>query len=130
MYLRKRSDTITYMGTKRKEITLSASEGTCAGPFWDGFCEIGDCEELWIDGTCYKVDITGLKEWFLKADRYDPYTDMCEFIAEGFDEWVNEGYRHALMLRKTLPKDIDLYYGFWKNFGDAQWYYCKAYMVI
>ena len=67
----------------------------------------------------------------MNPSSFDPYSDVeKEFNAIGFDEWVNQGYKYAVMLREFLPKDIDVYYGFWKDFGDNNWRYCKAYITL
>ena len=71
-------------------------------------------------------DIAGLKEWHSKTDIYDPYTSHTEFQIDGFEDWVNEGYRFAMQIRKLLPDYVSLYYGFWHNFGDNEWRYCKS----
>jgi hypothetical protein len=106
------------------------AEDTYSGPFWDeDSCEIGRTDALYIDKKEYKVDFPGFKEWYNKADKYDPFTDVEVFQKEGFDEWVNQGYFYAVMLRNMLPLDIDVYYGFWKDFGDGNWRYCKAYIT-
>ena len=47
-----------------------------------------------------------------------------------FDNWVNQGYQYAVMLRELLPNDIKVYYAFWKDFGDKNWRYCKAYISL
>ena len=114
-----------------KQVILHA-ESAYVGPFWENdFCNIGDYNELWIDDVKYEIDFPGFKEWFLQADQFDPYSDVeKEFNAIGFDEWVNQGYKYAVMLREFLPKDIDVYYGFWKDFGDNNWRYCKAYITL
>lgn len=65
----------------------------------------------------------------LCADKFDPYTDISEFTTEGREEWVNEGHRLAVEVRKLLPKNVDLYYGFWHQFGDSKWRHCRAYIA-
>ena len=70
----------------------------------------------------------GIKEWFQKTDKYDPYTDIEEFTIVGMEEWINQGYEYAKQILKILPKDIKLYYCFWHNFGDGKWRHCEAYI--
>lgn len=75
----------------RKKVILHA-EDTCSGPFWDeDSCEIGRTDAFFVKGKEYKVDFPGFKEWYDKADVYDPFTDVANFQKEGFDKWVNEG---------------------------------------
>ncbi len=114
---------------ERKQVTLHA-ETTSAGPFWDGFCNIGEYNELWIDDVKYDITFPRFKEWYNQADKFDPYSDVDVFQINGFDDWVNQGYEYAVMLRKLLPKEIDVYYGFWKDFGDGYWRYCRAYITL
>lgn len=47
---------------------------------------------------------------------------------EGMEEWINQGHEYATQVNKLLPKDIDLYYGYWHQFGDGKWRFCKAYL--
>lgn len=48
-----------------KQVILHA-ETTSVGPFWeDGFCNIGEYNELWIGNVKYDIDFPGFKEWFL-----------------------------------------------------------------
>lgn len=115
---------------KRKRIILHA-DCTSSGPFWENdFCEIGRTDAFYIDNKEYKVDFPRFNEWYNKADMYYPFNDVEEFQKEDFDEWVKQGYFYAVMLRKMLPLDIDVYYGFWKDFGDGYWRYCKAYITL
>lgn len=116
---------------EEKQVILFA-ENSCVGPFWEnGFCNIGDCNELWVDDVMYRIDFPGFKEWYMQADKYDPYSDVeVKFNAAGYDDWVKQGYKYAVMLRKLLPQEIDVYYAFWKDFGDNQWRYCKAYITL
>ena len=65
--------------------------------------------------------IVGLKEWFMQANKYEPYTDIAQFTTEGIEEWINQGYEFAKQLRSIIPKDIKLYYGYWHQFGDGKW---------
>jgi hypothetical protein len=90
---------------------------------------IGDCDGVWIDETFYKIEFPGFVDWYRKADIFDPYSDVATFQTNGFEEWINQGYEYAVMLREMLPSDVDVYYGFWKDFGDKRWIFCKAYIV-
>lgn len=112
------------------KVVVLHAESTFVGPFWEenDFCNLGDIDEFWIDDIKYNVDFPGFKDWFMKSDMYDPYSDIDVFTLDGFDEWVNQGYIYATMLRELLPKEITVFYGFWKNFGDDNWRYCKAYI--
>ena len=114
---------------KTKQVILFA-ENTFVGPFWENsFCNIGEYNELWIEDVKYDIDFPGFKEWYMQADMFDPYSDVeCEFNVAGFDNWVNQGYKYAIMLRELLPADITVYYAFWKDFGDNNWRYCSAYI--
>ena len=113
-----------------KSITFMA-EDAFSGPFWDEEgTDIGDCESFFIDDVEYDVtSLCGLKEWFLQANKFDPYTDVGTFTNKGREEWVNQGYEYVKLLRKMIPKNIALYYGFWHQFGDGYWRYCKAYIA-
>lgn len=119
------------MEDKQIKITFEANT-TYNGVFWDEneFCEIGDLEDIFLkNGKSIKLPaIQGLKEWHEKADIYDPYSSVTDFQIEGYEEWVNEGYRLAKAIKSFLPDYISLYYGFWHNFGDDNWTYCKAYI--
>ena len=44
------------------------------------------------------------------------------------EEWINQGYRYALQVRDMQPEDIALYYGYWHQFGDGEWRFCRAYI--
>ena len=44
------------------------------------------------------------------------------------EDWINQGYEYATQVNKMLPQDINLYYGYWHQFGDGKWIYCKAYL--
>ena len=90
---------------------------------------IGDYESFYIGDDEYSLSsLKGLKEWFMQADKYDPYTDVAQFTTEGMEEWINRGYEYAKQIREILPKDIDLYYAFWHQFGDGKWRHCEAYL--
>ena len=112
------------------KIVILHAEDTYSGPFWDDdSCMIGDCDGVWIDETFYKIEFPGFVDWYRKADIFDPYSDVTIFQTNGFEEWINQGYEYAVMLREMLPSDVDVYYGFWKDFGDKRWIFCKAYIV-
>ena len=98
--------------------------------FWDEEdAAIGDYDLIFIGDEEYSTSsIIGLKEWFMQADKYDPYTDIAEFTKEGMEEWINQGYEFVKQLGKIIPKDIELYYGYWHQFGDGRWRWCKAYI--
>ena len=91
---------------------------------------IGDYDLLFIGDKEYSTSsLAGFKEWFMQADQYDPYTEIAHFTTEGMKEWINQGYEYAKQLRSIIPRNIDLYYGFWHQFGDSRWRYCKAYIA-
>ena len=99
--------------------------------FWDNEDKaIGDFESFYIDDVEYSLSsLIGLEDWFMLADKYDPYTDIAEFTTEGMEEWINQGYEYAKQIRAMLPKEIGFYYGFWHQFGDGQWRMCRAYIT-
>jgi len=99
--------------------------------FWDEEgAAIGNYELFYIGDEEYSTaPIEGLKDWFMQADKYDPYTDIAEFTTEGMEEWINQGYEYAKQIRAMLPKEIELYYGYWHQFGDGQWRHCRAYIT-
>ena len=84
--------------------------------FWEEEEEdvaIGDYDLFFIGDEEFSTSsIVGLKEWFMLADKYDPYTDIAEFTTEGMEEWINQGYEFAKQLRKIIPKEIKFYYGY------------------
>ena len=98
--------------------------------FWDEEgAAIGDYELFFIvDDEYSTASIEGFKDWFMQADKYDPYTDIAEFTTEGMEEWINQGYEYAKQIRALIPKEIGFYYGFWHQFGNGQWRYCRAYL--
>ena len=99
--------------------------------FWDEEdVAIGDYDLFYIGDDEYSTSsIVGLKEWFMQTDKYDPYTDITEFTTEGMEEWINQGYEYARQLRAIIPQEISIYYGYWHQFGDEQWRWCKAYII-
>jgi hypothetical protein len=114
-----------------------ASESIVIGPdttfsplFWDEEgVAIGDYDSFFIGDEEYSTSsIVGFKEWFLQADKYDPYTDIAQFMTEGMEEWINQGYELAKQIRAMIPKEIGLYYAYWHQFGDREWRWCKAYI--
>ena len=99
--------------------------------FWDEEdVAIGDYDLFFIGDEEYSTSsLVGLEDWFMQADKYDPYTDIAEFTTEGMEEWINQGYEFAKQLRAIIPKEIKLYYCYWHQFGDGQWRWCKAYIT-
>lgn len=112
-----------------KTITLDADDMTL-GPFQDEFGYIGNSEEMEIDSKRYIVDFPGFNNWLKKARKYSPYSNPKGFSIDGLEEWINQGYNYAIMLRKLLPPHIDVYYGFWKDFGNGIWQFCKTYVPL
>ncbi len=112
------------------EAIVFAPDTTYSPLFWDEEgAAIGDYDYFLIGDEEYSTSsIKGLEDWFFKADKYDPYTDIAEFTTEGMEEWINQGYEFAKQMRAIIPKEIELYYGFWHQFGDVRWRYCKAYI--
>jgi len=98
--------------------------------FWDeDDVAIGDYDLFFIGDEEYSTSfLVGLKEWFMQVDKYAPYTDIAEFTTEGMEEWINQGYEFAKQLREIIPKEIKVYYGYWHQFGDGQWRWCKAFI--
>ena len=106
------------------------AEDTFSSLIWDDEdCGIGDVDCFRIGDKEYSLEsLEGIKEWFYQADKYDPYSDVTDFQVEGMEEWINKGYQYALQVRDILPDNIALYYGFWHQFGDGKWRYCRAYL--
>lgn len=106
------------------------AEDTFTPLFWDDQdAGIGDANSVIIGDKEYNLSsLSGLEQWFSLADRYDPYSAVGGFNPEGMESWINEGYEYAKQFRKLIPKDIDLYYSFWHQFGDNNWSYCRAYI--
>ena len=106
------------------------AEDTFSSLLWDDEdAGIGDVEHFWIGAKEYSLEsLVGLKEWFYKADKYGPYTDVTDFQVERMEEWINQGYRYALQVRDILPENIALYFGYWHQFGDGKWRFCRAYI--
>lgn len=100
--------------------------------FWDEEgVAIGDYDLFFIGDEEYSTaSIEGLKDWFMQADKYDPYTDIAEFTTEGMEDWINQGYELAKQIRAMIPKEIRFYYGYWHQFGDGHWRCCKAYIAL
>ena len=99
--------------------------------FWDEEgVAIGDYDLFFIGDEEYSTaSIEGLKDWFMQADKYDPFTDIAEFTTEGMEDWINQGYELAKQIRAMIPKEIRFYYGYWHQFGDGHWRCCKAYIA-
>ena len=116
------------MGKEMKNSITFMAEDTFSDLFWDeDGAGCGDCESFFINDDEFKLSsLKGLKEWFMQADKYDPFTDVSKFNTEGREEWINQRYKYAKQIREMIPKDIKLYYGFWHQFGDGKWIYCKA----
>ena len=114
-----------------QEVVVMGPDTTYSPLFWDGEgAGIGDYGSLVIGNEEYSTSsIEGLKEWFLQADKYDPYTDIDQFTTEGMEEWINQGYECAKKVRAMIPKDVKFYYGFWHQFGDGLWLWCKTYIA-
>ena len=118
--------------TKHKplRVVFQADDTLLPFLFWDNEDKaIGDYESFYIDNIEYSLSsLIGLEDWFMQADKYDPYTDIAEFTTEGMDEWINQGYEYAKKVRAMIPKEIRFYYGYWHQFGDGDWRCCKAYL--
>lgn len=112
------------------EYIVFMAEDTFSPLFWDeDDVGIGDDKSFYIGDDEYStLSLIGMKEWFLHADKYNPYTDVTQFTTEGMDDWINQGYEYAKQLRSFIPKSVDLYYGFWHQFGDGRWRRCRAYI--
>ena len=106
------------------------AEDTFSSLIWDDEdCGIGDVDCFWIGDKEYSLEsLEGIKEWFYQADKYAPYSDVTDFQVEGMEEWINKGYQYALQVRDILPDNIALYYGFWHQFVDGKWRYCRAHI--
>lgn len=119
---------------KQDEVSESIVFGpdtTYSPLFWDGEgVAIGDYDSFFIENKEYSTSsLMGLREWFMKADKYDPYTDIAQFTIEGMEKWINQGYEYAKQLCSMIPKSVKLYYGYWHQFGDGHWRWCKAYIA-
>ena len=106
------------------------AEDTFSSLSWDDAdAGLGAVAHFRIGDKEYSLEsLEGIKEWFYKADKYDPYSDVTDFQVEGMEEWINQGYRYALQVRDMQPEDIALYYGYWHQFGDGEWRFCRAYI--
>ena len=122
---------LTIMEEDIPKAIIIGPDTTYSPLFWDeDGAAIGDYDYFLIGDEEYSTSsIEGLKEWFIKADKYDPYTDIAVFTTEGMEEWINQGYEFAKQLRAIIPKDIDVFYGYWHQFGDNHWRWCKAYIA-
>ena len=112
------------------EYIVMEPDTTFSPLFWDEEgAGIGDYDLFFIGDEEYSTaSIEGLKDWFMQADKYDPYTDIAEFTTEGMEEWINQGYEYAKQIRVMIPKEIRFYYGYWHQFGDGDWKCCRAYL--
>lgn len=115
---------------KTPESIVIEPDTTYSPLFWDEEgAAIGDYDLFFIGDDEYSTSsINGFKEWFLQADKYDPYTDIAQFTTDGMGQWINQGYEYAKQIRTMIPKEIKLYYGFWRQFGDGDWKCCKAFI--
>ena len=122
---------LTIMEEDIPKAIIIGPDTTYSPLFWDeDGAAIGDYDYFLIGDEEYSTSsIEGLKEWFLKADKYDPHTEIAEFTTEGMEEWINQGYEYAKQIRAMIPKNIDLYYCYWHQFGDGKWRHCEAYIV-
>lgn len=79
---------------------------TYSSLFWnEKGAAIGDYDLFFIGDEEYSTSsIVALKEWFMQANKYDPYTDVAEFTTEGMEEWINQGYEFAKQLRAIIPQ--------------------------
>lgn len=113
-----------------ENVIVMHAEDTYSPLFWDeDGAGIGDYDSFFIGNEEYSTSsIVGLKEWYMQADKYDPFTCVTEFKIEGMEEWINQGYEFAKQMLTIIPKDIELYYGYWHQFGDGRWRWCKAYI--
>ncbi len=116
---------------EKDNVIVMDAEDTYSDLFWDeDGAGIGDYDSFFIGNNEYSTSsIVGLKEWFMQADKYDPFTSVTEFTTEGMEEWINQGYEYAKQIRAMIPKNIDLYYCYWHQFGDNHWRWCKAYIA-
>ena len=72
---------------------------------------IGDVESVCIGDEVYSLStLKELKEWFLKADKYNSVKESEQFTKEGMDDWIKQGNDFALQIRNMIPCDIMLYY--------------------
>lgn len=118
------------MEEQMQESIIMGPDTTYSPLFWDeDDVAIGNYRYISIGDEEYSLSsIKGLKEWFMQADKYDPYTDIAQFTTEGMEEWINQGYEFAKQLLAIIPKEIKLYYCYWHQFGDGHWRWCKAYI--
>jgi len=114
----------------RPKFLVFSAEDTFSPVIWDdGEVANGEVDYFWLDKEYISLSsVIGLKEWYSKADQYDPCDNLGQFTTEGMEEWINQGYEFALRIRKMIPKDIKLYYGYRHQFGDNHWRFCSAYI--
>lgn len=81
---------------KHEIVVLSPTETSYGDLFWDEEgTSIGDAEMIFLDKENISLSsLKGLKEWFLQADKYDPYT---EYPLSQLMAWMN-----------GLTKDTDM----------------------
>lgn len=71
--------------------------------FWDTMgVGSGDFDEILSDSGNLKIDVQGLKKW---SSFYDNHDD-----SQSFDDYWEEGWELAKLVRKQIPENIDLYY--------------------
>ena len=95
---------LTIMEEDIPKAIIIGPDTTYSPLFWDeDGAAIGDYDYFLIGDEEYSTSsIEGLKEWFIKADK---------------------------QLRAIIPEDIDVFYGYWHQFGDNHWRWCKAYIA-
>lgn len=115
----------------KPDAIIMEPDTTYSALFWDEEgAAVGDFDLFFIGDEEYSTaSIEGFKDWFMQTDKYDPYTDIAEFTTEGMEEWINQGYEYAKQVRAILPKEIEIYYSFWHQFGDGKWRHCRAYIT-
>ena len=113
-----------------KEEIMFMAEDTFSGPFWTrgGACDIGSCTTIFLENGD-EIDVSSITEiesWYAQADNYDPYSAVEEFQHEGFQNWVIEEFEIVEKIRKILPTEVELYYGFMHEFGLGKWGFCET----
>ena len=96
----------------RTKYIVMHAEDTFAPLFWDDDnVGIGDVDSFDIDDEEISLSsLTGLNEWFSKADMFDPYTDVSTFTSEGMEEWINQGYEYAVQVNKMCKHSTNYRY--------------------
>lgn len=71
--------------------------------FWDTMgVGVGDSKELYLETDNIKLNVPGLDRW---SDFYDNHDK-----SQTFEEYWQEGWELAKIVRQQLPDNIDLYY--------------------